>query len=238
MSDLVHLLVGGLVQAGVCDATVWGVHRFAVAMLRRIRGATLPGSVTPFVLANALVIHSEGLVNPMRRRRLRWESADGSIPIRGKRGWVDRIAAEAGIPMTLDELDLALRDRFQDYEPYVLQQLNLEEDEEGTKTFGCQFIPGWSSWKLNLTEWRTSETGRIPDVLVPGGWKLDLARQNVSPGIRLLAEKIAAASERSSYPKENLAQLPWLVQLCEHTAPGKMRWENPFPLLGDADRSV
>ena len=81
VSELVHMVVGGLVQAGICDATVWGVHRFTVSLLGRIYGATLAATVTPFVLASTLTRHSDGLVRHMRRRRLRWDTADGSVPV-------------------------------------------------------------------------------------------------------------------------------------------------------------
>jgi len=211
ISDLIHMIVGGLVQAGICDATVWGVHRFACLLLRRVYGATLPASVTPFILASTLTRHSNGLVRPMRRRRLRWDSADSSVPVRGKRGWVDHLATKVGTPMTLDELDTVLRGCFQDYESYVLQQLNLDEEEEGERSYGCRLVPG--------------VTNRIPGILIPRGWELDLARQNVSEGIRFLVAKIVAASTRSAYPKSHLRRVPWLVDLCEHAAFGEMRWE-------------
>ena len=187
MSELIHLVVGGLIQAGVCDATIWGVHRFAATLLRKVYAAAFAPSVTPFILASTLTRHSDGLVRPMRRRRLRWDSADGSIPVRGKRGWVDHLATVAGVPMTLDELDTALRGSFQDYESYVLQQLNLDEDEEGEGNYGCRFVPGVSN--------------RIPGILIPGGWEFDLARQNVSEGIRMLVTRIVAASTAVGLPQ-------------------------------------
>ncbi|MEI7686913.1 MAG: hypothetical protein WCL32_17980, partial [Planctomycetota bacterium] len=60
ISDLIHIVVGGLVQSGVCDATVWGVHRFACVLLRKVFGANLLPSVTPFVLASTFIRHSDG----------------------------------------------------------------------------------------------------------------------------------------------------------------------------------
>ena len=211
LSDLIHLLVGGLVQVGVCDATVWGVHRFTISLLRKVYAATLSPSVTPFVLASTLVRHSDGIVRHMRRRRLRWDSADGSIPVRGKRGWVDHLATVARVPMTFDVLDAALRGSFQDYESYVLKQLNLEEEEEGESSYGCQYIPGVSHV--------------VPAILIPRGWELDLAASNVSEGVRLVVAKIVSISTRSPFPKEYLRRLPWMIRLCEHAAFGNMRWE-------------
>jgi len=211
ISDLTHLVVGGLTQAGVCDATVWGVHRFALTLLRKVYAATLSPAVTPFVLASTLVRHSDGIVRHMRRRRLRWDSADGSIPVRGKRGWVDHLATLARVPMTFDELDAALRGSFQDYESYVLKQLNLEEEEEGESNYGCQFIPGVSHV--------------VPAILIPRGWELDLATSNVSEGVRLVVAKIVSMSTRTPIPKSYFRRLPWMVRLCEHTSFGNIRWE-------------
>ena len=182
LSDIIHMVVGGLVQAGVCDATVWGVHRITCSLLTRVYGSALSPSVTPFVLASTLTRHSDGLVRHMRRRRLRWDSANGSIPVRGKRGWVDHLATVAGVPMTLDELDAALRRSFQDYESYVLQQLNLDEDEEGAGSYGCRFVSGVSHV--------------VPGILIPRGWELDLATGNISEGVRLVVAKIVSMSTR------------------------------------------
>ena len=147
----------------------------------------------------------------MRRRRLRWDSADGSIPVRGKRGWVDHLVTVAGVPITIEELDAALRGSYQDYESYVLQQLGIDEDEEGERNYGYRLVPGVAN--------------RIPGILIPRGWELDLARQNVSDGICRLVAKIVATSTRSAYPKASLRRLPWMVRLCEHVAFGEMRWE-------------
>ncbi len=219
LSDLIHMVVGGLVQAGICDATVWGVHRFTCSLLKRVYGSTLTPSVTPFVLASTLTRHSDGLVKHMRRRRLRWDSADGSVPVRGKRGWVDHLSTVAGVPMTLDELDAALRGSFQDYESYVLKQLNLDDEEEGESNYGCQYIPGVSHV--------------VPAILIPRGWELDLAAMNVSEGVRLVVAKIVSMSTRSPFPKAYLRRLPWMVCLCDHAAFGQMRWAERAPAPED-----
>ena len=210
-SDLAFLVVGGLVQAGICDATVWGVHRFANSVLALVFGATLPAAVTPFVLASTLVRHSEGAVRHMRRRRLRWDSADGSIPVRGKRGWIDHLTSRAGVPMTYEELDTTLRGSFQDYASFVLKQLHLADDEEGETEPGYQYVPGVAKV--------------VPGILVPRGWQPDPHAANVSPGVRQVAAKIAALSARSPFPKAHLAAVPWMARLCEHLAPDAMRWE-------------
>ncbi len=142
VGDLIGLVVGGLIQAGIADATVWGVHRFADRQLAALYGGQFPRAISPFILANTLIVLSGGLINSMRRRRLRWDTADGSIPVRGKWGWVDEIARRAGQPITVDELDRELRSRYQDYEIYVLTQLDFDfkhgEAEAGTRSFYCR----------------------------------------------------------------------------------------------------
>ena len=218
IGEFIHMIVGGLAQAGIGDATAIGVHRFTRGLLRTVYGAALPPSVTPPVLASILTRHSGGLMRPMRRRRLRWVGADGSIPVRGTRGWIDHVAAAAGVPMTLDELDAALRGHYQDYEPHVRQHLELDPYEEGEVRFGYSIIPGVQD--------------RIPGILVPRGWELDLARPNVSEGIRLLVAQLVAAGGRSGCSREDLWLLPWLVRLCEHAASGKMRWDERRPSGG------
>jgi hypothetical protein len=212
ISDLINLIIGGLVQLGICDATVWGIHRFTASLLRQVYGAALPPALTPFILASTLVRHSDGLVRPMRRRRLRWDSADGSVSVRGKVGWVDHVTYLASTPLTLDELDAALRTHFQDYEPYVLKQLNLTEDEEGLANVGYSFVPGISNV--------------IPTMVIPSGWKLDLNATNVSEGVRLVVAKVVSMGSRQPFPRSYLRRLPWMVELCEHTAFGSMRWED------------
>jgi hypothetical protein len=113
--------------------------------------------------------------------------------------------------MTLDELDAALRGCFQDYESYVLQRLNLDEDEEGEGSYGCRFVSGVSHV--------------VPAILIPRGWELDLSAVNVSEGVRLVVAKIVSMSTRSPFPKQYLRRLPWMVWLCDHAAYGAMRWQ-------------
>lgn len=224
--ELVHLVVGGLTQAGVCDATVWGVHRFTGDLLRRVYGAASPTAVTPFVLATALVAHSDGLVSHMRRRRLRWDTADGSVPVRGKRGWVDHVAVTVGVPLTLDELAAALRERFQDYEYYVFQQLLVEDDDDGETGYGFRLISGVPN--------------RVPTVLLPDGWEYDPTGANVSDGVRRAATDIVGWSEKAPFPKQHLRRIPWMVELCNLLAEGRMRWReeadtpNSSPFTADA----
>jgi len=194
----------------VCDATVWGVHRHAGAALRAVYGAALTAAVTPFVLGATLVRHSDGRVRTMRRRRLRWDAADGSVPVRGKRGWVDFVVERGGVPLTTDELDRGLRAYFQDYEGYVLRMLDADDDEDGGRAHRYRIVHGAS--------------GRLPVLVLPGDWELDAACGNVSEGVRALAARVVAASARAPYPKAHLRRLPWMVRLCEHVAGGPVRW--------------
>jgi hypothetical protein len=215
LGELVHLLIGGLLQVGICDATVWGGHRFLIEALRKVHAATFPPDLTAFVLAHLLLSQSNGLIRHMRRRRLRWTSADGLIPVRGKRGWINQVVQAAAVPMTLAELDTALRGWFQDYEAFALNQVFFHEVEDGEPTYGCQFI--------------NSSSTIIPPLVVPRGWELDLATVNVSAGVRNVVAQIVNLSQQAPFPKAHLRQIPWLVRLCEHSAASRMRWsEQPF----------
>src|SRR5262249_23172001 len=127
-----------------------------------------------------------------------------------KRGWVSVVVARAGIPMTLDELDPLLREVYQDYEPYVLQQLNLDDDEEGENFSPCRVATGLA--------------GRVPSVVVPSSWELDLAKENVAEEVKRIATRIVSSAARTPYPKENLRRVPWLIDLCNHYAYGHMVW--------------
>ncbi len=210
VTDLVNLIIGGLTQAGIGDATVWGVHRFAQNIMRCVHGATLPESVSPFILASVLVLHSSGLIRHMRRRRLRWDRTDGSLPARGKRGWVDLVMAEAGIPLTYDELNVALRARFQDYESYVLKQLHLTEDEEGEQICGFRYVPGVSQV--------------VPPIIIPQGWELDLVGLNISQGIKNAVERIVSLSAKSPLQKQQFQRVAWIIRLCDTGIFGPIRW--------------
>lgn len=211
VAHVAQLIVSGLLQAGVADATVWGVHRFATNVLRRVYGVALPPNVPPFLLASMLTRHSDGLIRTMRRRRLRWDCADDSIPVRGKRGWISFIAMRAGVPLTLDEMDSGLRESFQDYESYVIQRLNLDDDEEGESTAECRIVAGVMK--------------RIPAIVIPVSWELDLKRENVSEGIKRLATRIISSATEKPFPRYALRRVPWLVSLCDHFGYGRMRWD-------------
>lgn len=218
--QLVDLVVGGLLQAGVADATVWGVHRYTDQILRKAYGAALPPSVNPFTLASMFTRHSDGLVRTMRRRRLRWDTVDGVPPVRGKRGWVGYVIERAGVPITLEELDLGLREFFQDYESYVLNQIE-SEDEEGGQALTYRSYPGNST--------------RIPKIFIPDRWHINLGAVNVSEGVRRFVAKVVASQGEYRFARNELQQLPWLIELCEHEAYGNMKWadERNRPVCDD-----
>ena len=123
--------------------------------------------------------------------------------------------------MTVDELDVALRSKFQDYESYVLKQLNLEDEEEGDGNYGYQYIAG--------------VTQVVPPVLIPRGWRLNLETMNVSEGVRLAIAKIVSMSTRWPIPKDYLRRVPWMIQLCEHTTFGQMRWAERPTFIEDEE---
>lgn len=181
-------------------------------MLRRVYGAALQHAITPFIFAGVLVRHSDGLINHMRRRRLRWDLADGSVPVRGKFGWVDHVMESAGVPMTFDEFDGRLRVHFQDYERYVLKQLHLKEDEEGQSVLASQYVPGVHQI--------------VPPIIIPNGWELDISRVNVSEGIKKVAKRIALMSVTSPIPRRYIRRIPWMAQLCEQISSGVMNWSD------------
>ena len=213
IENLVQLVIGGLTQVGIADATVWGVHRFANEVIGRIYAAMLPDSVSPFVLQDLLIGHSNGVIRRMRRRRLRWDCADDSIPVRGKRGWVGYAVRQANIPMTIEELGAELREYYQDYEFYVLQQLTLiDDDDEGEGFSGAEFFSGIPH--------------RVPPIVLPDSWTLDLGGENVSQAIKLIAGKIVDVGRRKGFPKSELETIPWLIELVDYYAFGKMNWSD------------
>lgn len=215
LERLAQLICTGLLELGVSDATVWGVQRYANKILRQMQYGVLPSTVSPFVLASKLVRHSDGLIRVMRRRRLRWDDGDGVPAARGKLGWVGYVIAEAGVPMTMRELDTALRCYYQDYEWYVLSQITFDEDEDGDRFCGAKIAAGYAKY--------------LPAIVVPIGWHLDMSKENVSEEIKLLVARIIAAGRKRGYPKNVLEDVPWLVELVDRHSYGKMQWSDERP---------
>ncbi len=210
IDSLIAMIVAGLTQLRVADATVWGVHRFVNETMTRLYDARLPEHVTPFILASMLVHHSGGIIRHMRRRRLRWDCADVTLPIRGKNGWIDFVVSAANVPMLFDELDAELRKYYQDYERYVISQLTTDSDEDGRGLSETIIIPGLST--------------RLPVIYVPRSWKLNASADNISEGVRLLSARIIAATGTARFARLHLQKIPWMVQVCERYSYGQMSW--------------
>ncbi len=208
VDSLIEIVVAGLLQADIADATVWGVHRYANQMLESVYNGRLPAELTPFALQEVLASHSDGLIRRMRRRRLRWD-ADHTIPARGKIGWISYVSRRSGIPMTIDEMQKELRKFYQDYEPYVLQQLSLD-DEDGDASLGVSLFGGIPH--------------RVPPLIVPDDWELDCSAENVSEQLKLIASKIVDIGRRKGFPRSELRDLPWMIALANHYSFGKMNW--------------
>ena len=211
IGHLVHLFVGGLLQRGVADATVWGVHRYANEQMKRLYGVALPENVTAVTLATMLTWHSEGLVRHMLRRRLRWDTADSSIPVRGKSGWVNHLVSNRGMPLTLEEIGRDLREYYQDYEDYVLNQIVFDDEDE---TEGVTF--------------RTTagNSTRIPKMFIPNGWQLSPDTVNISDGVRRFVDRVIASEGERRFSRAELAHIPWVIELCERETGGSMIWAN------------
>jgi hypothetical protein len=212
LPNLVNMVVIGLLEHGVADATVWGVHRFLNERLNRIHGSELVDDVSPFILGDQLVRHSDGLNCHMRRRRLRWDTADGSIPVRGKRGWVEFVVRKIGVPHLLDELKIELQRRFQDYEDYVFRQLRFDDEDDDTQELSFRTTAGNST--------------RVPRLFVPNDWSLDASVVNVSEGVKKFVDRIISCPPERAFSKSELEHIPWVIELCDRENNGRMMWND------------
>lgn len=200
VDTLATLLVSGLLERGIVDATAWGVHRYANEMLSRMFGANLPESVTPFILADMLVKLSGGLIHTMKRRRLRWDATSTGLTARGKRGWVGQVVSDFGRPLVLSELNGLLRQHYQDYADYVVNQI-VTAMEDGEADDRVQFV---------------SELGHsIPTLVVPSNWALDSAQDNVSEEILQVARRLARQVRSGRLALGELKSVGWLMTLVE-----------------------
>jgi hypothetical protein len=209
ITTLLHLTIGGMLTKGVADATVWGVRRFADRILTTVYGATLSASIGPFVLATLFVRFGCGVIRQTRRRRLRWDAADGSEPYRGKLGWIEYVVGRAGVVQTVDELRTGMTEFFQDYEPYVFANLG-DTKAGGEWPGGVKHIPGVPN--------------SFPPMVAPETWVWDPEDRNVSLGVTAAADRIAAMAGKNGYPMPYVADLPWLRHLVELRSQGPVRW--------------
>ncbi len=207
VDSIVASALSGFLQAGIVDVTAWGFHRFVNEQLRSLYSARLPDSIDAFILSDMVIRQSGKRIRPMRRRRLRWDTqAQGSAIAKGKRGWVGFIVNQLGIPIVLDELAAMLNRYYQDYDSYVIEQLNLDADEEGESDYGVSL--------------HTCIVHKLPPVLVPDGWTLDLSCENVSEGVRLSVSRAIAFLHEGRIALTDLEHLPWFVELVHRNSYG------------------
>lgn len=205
ISQVVSFLVNGMLQRGIVDATAAGVHRFINELLGQLFGAALPPLITPYVLADMLVVHGDGVIRHMRRRRLQWEAAAPDLQAWGKRRWVGHVVTEAGKPIVLAELDTALRAYYQDYADYVIQQIHYNhysiDDDVGGSDKRVAFI--------------THLGPGVPIIAAPIDWQLDVDANppNVSPGVMEVVSQLRANIAAGVMDRSVLSLTPWLADL-------------------------
>ncbi|PAY16672.1 hypothetical protein CKO51_25625 [Rhodopirellula sp. SM50] len=205
---IVAAALGGLLKAGIVDVTVWGFHRFVNEQLKGLYEARLPDSINAFILGDMVVRQSGKRICAMRRRRLRWDTNENATMIaKGKRGWVGFVVKQLGMPIIIDELSGMLNEHYQDYDAYVIDQLNLDAEEEGETDFGVSM--------------QTGIAHKLPTVLVPDGWSLDKRVDNVSPGVRLSVARAISLLHEGRISISDLAHLPWFVELVERNSYGE-----------------
>ena len=210
---LVTLAVGGLLQLGIVDVTAWGFHRYVNEQLANLFHAHLPARITPFVLADMVVRQAGGRIRTMRRRRLRWDDESRVLVARGKRGWIGYVVEQQGVPIVLDEIGGLLKKYYQDYAPYVLNQLNLDSDEEGDSGYGAILVSGVAH--------------KVPQMLVPSGWEFDPVKENVSHEVKLAVARAIGMVQDGSIAKHDLQHVPWFLYMVERHSYGEDIWEAP-----------
>lgn len=205
VDSIVAAALGGLLQAGMVDVTVWGFHRFVNEQLGSLYNARLPDSINAFILGDMVVRQSGKRIRPMRRRRLRWDTdGNAAMVAKGKRGWVGFVVKRLGIPIVLDELSGMLNEFYQDYDSYVINQLNLDTEEEGESDFGVSMQPGIAH--------------KLPPVLVPDGWSLNANSDNISEGVRLAAAYAITLLQEGRINLSDLEHLPWFIELVKRSS--------------------
>ena len=210
VDSLVAMVASGFLQAGISDATVWGVHRYVNQLVESAYNGALPGEVTPFALQEVLVSHSRGRIRRMRRRRLRWDT-EHTTPARGKIGWISHVARLAGIPMTIEEMQRELRQFYQDYELHALQQLNIDE-ADGDASLGVSAFRGVPQ--------------RVPPLIIPDSWEWDSNTENISEELKIIAGKVVDIGRRRALPRSVFNGIPWMIAIVDFYAFGKMKWQD------------
>ena len=207
VDSIVASALSGFLQAGIVDVTAWGFHRFVNEQLRSLYSARLPDSIDAFILSDMVIRQSGKRIRPMRRRRLRWDTQEkGATIAKGKRGWVGYVVKQLGMPIVLDELGGMLNRHYQDYDSYVIEQLNLDAEEEGESDYGVSL--------------HTCVVHKLPPVIVPDGWTLDPSNENVSEGVRLSVSRAIAFLQEGRIAISDLEHLPWFVELVHRNSYG------------------
>ena len=191
----------GLSSRGIGDATIWGVHRYVREYLKAATGSDLPEQLTPVVLANVLVLHSDGLIRHMRRRRLRWDDPDSIHVARGKAGWVSHLVSTKGVPIALDELSNLLSESYQDYADHVVKQIIIATDEDGDFDERVRYFEGTRR--------------RLPPILVPKDWTLNSECSNVSTGILRHAKRLRRFIQENRIDATEFQNVPWLLEVVQ-----------------------
>ena len=211
LESLCHVVVAGLLQKEIADATCWGVHRFVIECVGKMFGATLPQQLDAIVLADLLIKASNGLIRPMRRRRLRWDHEHSQINAKGKIGWVNHAVERYGRPVVLGELRSLLAEWYQDYAAYVVNQLGSTIGEEEGQSLSVI--------------WQTSAVSSVPTIVQPASWALDEAGENVSAEIRHLTSRLIKQAQHGALSKSKLQSIPWMIPLIERRSYGTVSWE-------------
>ena len=198
---IIQSTVLGLSSRGIGDATIWGVHRYICEYLKTANGSDLPKQLTPIVLANVLVLHSNGLIRHMRRRRLRWDGPEGTLLARGKAGWVGHLIHSKGVPISLDELSDLLKESYQDYHLHVVNQIILATDEDGDFDEKVRYLEGTRR--------------RLPAMFVPTDWTLNSDCSNVSNGILRHAKRLRRFMQENRIDATEFQNVPWLLEVVQ-----------------------
>jgi hypothetical protein len=207
LTNIAHLIVGGLTERGIWDASVWGVYDYVKCILSEVYRVALPDRIDQFVLSRMLVRTTRegasGLIRTMRRRRLRWDPKDAPRA-RGKLGWIGEVLHRCGQPLTAEELSVEMSRVYQTYNDSVYVQLPTTSASGFTRSSGS--------------------STRVPPLFVHNGWMLNATCSNISDGVREFVGRVVNASLS---PAQRYAQceLPrWLVEVCERAAGGNLQW--------------
>lgn len=216
LTDLAHLIVGGLTEQGIWDASVWGVHEYVKRRLQEVYRVSLCSETDPFALARMLVrvtrVGTDGLIRTMRRRRLRWDPKDAPCAL-GKLRWIGEVLARCGQPLTADELSAEMSRVYQRYNDSVYVQL------PPTTAYGFTRLSGSKSGK--------------PVIFVRSDWEPNADGSNVSGGVRAFINQVVSAPPHTRYAKSELLD-ERLVQACERAAGRRLEWAAEPPSLLDS----